>query len=249
MFDKDLNKFFKYLKKKDDAGSKIVFFTTSNRWVGDKETPKSSQLAKEISNKLKNCEVIDVSKLKIWPCEGNASKNGGNNCGVKEAILKNDKKNPHKIIRCWASVNNKDDEMHVVANKIYESDIIVFFGSVRWGKMNSIYTELLERLTWMESRHTTLKESNLLKDKEAGIVAMGHNWNGQNVVDLEKDVLRFFGFKVPKELSFNRQWTFDSDDESLRGYNKDYKDFLNELGNWLKDSLVDFNSWINRTVK
>jgi multimeric flavodoxin WrbA len=135
----------------------------------------------------------------------------------------------------------------MVANKIYESDIIVFFGSIRWGKMNAVYTQLIERLTWLENRHASLGESNLLKDKEVGIVAMGHNWNGQNAVELEKEVLKFFGFQTPKELSFNRQWTTDSTDETLKGYKQDYKDFLKEktLLDSLKESYRDFTEWFS----
>jgi len=137
--------------------------------------------------------------------------------------------------------------MYVVANKIYESDIIVFFGSIRWGKMNAVYTQLIERLTWLENRHASLGESNILKDKEVGIVAMGHNWNGQDAVELEKQVLKYFGFQTPKELSFNRQWTTDPKDESLKGYKQDYKDYLKEktLLDSLKESYRDFSDWIN----
>jgi hypothetical protein len=248
--EKDIKKFFNYLKKKDLEGSKIVFFTTSNRWEEHKETPKSSQLALDIRSKLSNCEVIDVSKLKIFPCEGNVSSDKGNGCGLKAALLKDDKKNPHKFIRCWASINNQTDEMYVVANKIYEADVIVFFGSIRWGKMNAIYTHLIERLTWLENRWASLGESNLLKDKEVGVVAMGHNWNGHDAVNLEKDVLKFFGFKTPKELSFNRQWTMDPSDETLSGYKKDFKDFLEEKSviDTLKESLTDFSKWIGRKL-
>ena len=32
-----IKKFFNYLKQKDANGSRIVFLTTSNRWVGDKD--------------------------------------------------------------------------------------------------------------------------------------------------------------------------------------------------------------------
>jgi multimeric flavodoxin WrbA len=247
---KFINKFYTYLKEKDNAGQRILFLTTSNRWVGEKELPKSSELALDIRNKLKNCEVIDVSKLKIFPCEGNVSRHDGNNCGIKESLLKDTKKNPHGIVRCWASFNNPTDELYIVANKIYESDIIVFFGSIRWGKMNSIYTQLIERLTWLENRHTTLKESNILKDKEVGVVAMGHNWNGQNSVELERQVLEYFGFKTPKELSFNRQWTDDTSDESLSGYKKDYKDFVKEKTfiETLKESYKDFSEWLNKRL-
>jgi len=248
MFQSDVKKFYNYLKKKDELGHRIIFLTTSNRWEGSGEKPKSTMFAQDLANRLANCEVLDVSKLKIFPCEGNVSRNEENRCGLKESLLKDKKKNPHGIIRCWASLNNPTDEMYVVANKIYESDIIVFFGSVRWGKMNAIYSHLMERLTWLEARHSSLGESNLLKDKEVGIIAFGHNWNGQNVVELEKDVLKFFGFKTPKELSFNRQWTNDALDETLSGYKKDYKDFLKEMNivEKLKESLTDFNSWIRK---
>ena len=247
---KDIKRFFNYLKKKDSEGCKIVFFTTSNRWIEHKENPKSSQLALDIRSKLTNCEVIDVSKLKIFTCEGNVSSKDGNGCGIKAALLKDDKKNPNKFIRCWASVNNPTDEMYVVANKIYDADIVVFFGSIRWGKMNSTYTHLIERLTWLENRWSSLGESNLLKEKEVGIVAMGHNWNGQDAVELEKEVLRYFGFKVPKELSFNRQWTNDPTDETLSGYKKDFKEFLEEktIIDSLKESLTDFSKWIEKKL-
>ena len=155
----DLINLINYLKKQDN---KILFLTTSNRWEGDNETPKSTLLAKEIATKLKEVKIIDISKLNIYPCEGNVSTKRGNTCGVKEALLKNKEKNPHNVIRCWASINHKDDELYKVANAILDSDIVIFFGSIRWGKMNSIYTKLIERLTWLESRKSTLGESSLL---------------------------------------------------------------------------------------
>lgn len=221
---KEYDKLYEYLKKSKDK--KIVFLTTSNRWSGENEKPKSSILAEQLSKKLKNVEIIDVSKLKIFSCEGNVSTHKGNNCGVKAALLKNKEKNPHNFIRCWASINNKTDEMHKVANAIFESDIVIFFGSIRWGKMNSIYTTLIERLTWLENRHSNLNESNLLKNKEAVIIAIGHNWNGKEAIKLEKEVLTFFGFKTPDILSFNWQFTNDKLDETKRGYIQEFSKFL-----------------------
>ena len=220
-----LKRLEEYLSK---SGKKILFLTTSNRWEGEKELPKSSMLAEELSKKLNFVEIINISKLKIFPCEGNVSTHGGNTCGLKEAMLKSN--NPDKFIRCWASINNPTDEMHKVANAIHSADIVIFFGSIRWGKMNAVYTQLIERLTWLENRHATLGESNLLKDKEAGVVAVGHNWNGAEVVKLEKEVLGFFGFKTPDTLSFNWQFTKDKNDETKSGYKKEYKSFLSFFG-------------------
>lgn len=236
-----LEKLYKHLKKNEDK--KILFLTTSNRWEGEKEQPKSSIVAQELAKQLKSVEIINVSKLKIFPCEGNVSTHGGNTCGVKDAMLKSN--NPDKFIRCWASINNPTDEMYRVANAIYAADIVIFFGSIRWGKMNAIYTQLIERLTWLENRHTTLGESNLLKEKEAGIVAIGHNWNGKEAVKLEKEVLEFFGFKTPDALSFNWQYLADADDESQSGYKKEYKSFMKEFDfvESLKEGIKKFREY------
>ena len=242
----NLKKLYNYLKK--NQKKKILFLTTSNRWEGDKELPKSSIIADELIKKLgsERIELINVAKLKIFPCEGNVSTKRGNTCGLKDAKLDDDKKNPTGHIRCWASLNNKSDEMYKVANAIFDADIVIFFGSIRWGKMNSIYGELVERLTWLENRHNTLGESNLLKNKEVGVIAVGHNWNGEESVKLEKQVLGFFGFKTPDVLSFNWQWTKDKFDESKKGYLQEFGDFLKEFDfvETLQESIIKFRNWI-----
>ena len=244
----NLKKLYNYLKK--NKNKKILFLTTSNRWEGDNELPKSSIIADELIKKLGSdrVQLINVAKLKIYPCEGNVSTKRGNTCGLKEAKLDDKEKNPTGHIRCWASLNNKSDEMYKVANAIFDADIVIFFGSIRWGKMNSIYGELVERLTWLDNRHTTLGESNLLKDKEVGVIATGHNWNGEEAVKLEKQVLSFFGFKTPDVLSFNWQWTKDKNDESKKGYLEDFGDFLREFDfvESLKESIIKFKEWIKK---
>ena len=70
-----LNKLYKYLKNSD---KKILFLTTSSRWEGEKELPKSSVIAHELAKNLKSVEIINVSKLKIFSCEGNVSNKEGN---------------------------------------------------------------------------------------------------------------------------------------------------------------------------
>ena len=205
-----------YLKDK----KKILFITTSNRWEGDKELPKSSQLAWHIESFLleNSVKVIDASKLKIHYCEGNVSRMEGNNCGVKEAALKDKEKNPTGDLRCWASINNKDDELWKISKELFEADAIVFFVSVRWGQTNAVYQTLIERLNWIENRHIVLQEENIIKDKVAGIVVIGQNWNGSQVLDIQKKVLKFYGFEIPEELSFSWQYTDDALEETEKSY-------------------------------
>lgn len=221
-----LEKTLKYLESK----KKVLLITTSNRWEGHKDdVPKSTQLAQSIVEKLgtDKCTLIDASKLHICVCEGNVSSKTGNHCGTKDSLLKDKDKNPSGYHRCWASLNNKNDELWKITKELFESDVVLFFISIRWGQTNSIYQKLIERLCWIENRHTTLGESNIVKNIDAGIIAIGQNWNGNDVVQTQKQVLEFYGFKTPSELFWNWQFTDQTTDEKKSSYSKAIKIFDN----------------------
>jgi multimeric flavodoxin WrbA len=151
----------------------------------------------------------------------------GNECGLKKASLKDKDKNPTGHHRCWRNINNPDDELWKISKVLFESDTVLFFGSIRWGQMNAIYQNLIERLTWLENRHSTLGETNILKDTSCGIIATGQNWRGKDVIEVQKQVLSFFGFDVKDELSWNWQYTMDAKDETNESYKKSGDDFMN----------------------
>lgn len=222
LYAKKYKKTIDYLRNKN----KVLLLTTSNRWSQHKDdVPKSSRLAIKIQDLLgkEKVTLIDTTKLNIVPCEGNVSSNreyNGNHCGTKGACLKDKEKNPSGHHRCWASVNEKGDELWKITKELFESDCVVFFASIRWGQANGYYQKLIERLTWLENRHSSLGESNIIKDIDVGFIATGQNWNGKTVVDTQKQVLEFFGFKTPSELFWNWQFTDAATDETLRSYNK-----------------------------
>lgn len=210
---------------------KIVFLTTSNRWTGDKETPKSSMIAEYLKTKFPNSVLLNVNQLNIHMCEGNVSRLSGNNCGVKEALLKDSFKNPSNQHRCWASLNNPDDELWKVTKELLNADCIIFFASVRWGQTNAVYQKLIERLTWLENRHTTFNEENILKDKTVGLVLIGQNWNGNVILKTQREVLNFFGFNTHDDTLFwNWQYTNDTYDESAESYQDAVTEFKKEIG-------------------
>jgi hypothetical protein len=226
--------FLKYLRHKND----ILFLTTSTRYIEHKDDiPKSTQFARDIKKHFKNkrITIIDVPLLEIYPCEGNISSKKGNHCGVQEAVLKNKQKNPSGNHRCWASINNKDDELYKITRVLFQSKVVVFFGSVRWGQTNSVYQRLFERLSWIENRVTTLGEAPIkqITKCEAGIILFGQNWNGAQVLKTQKQNFEWFGFKVPDELSFNWQYTSDAEDESA----KSYKDAIRDFGRLIQITL------------
>lgn len=216
---KPLEKTIEYLQ-----GKECVFITTSNRW--DKEIPKSSELAEVMASMIDpKPRIFDAFKLQIYSCEGNVSHRDGNHCGTKDAILKDKDKNPGNFLRCWASLNHPDDELWRISKAIYESECVIFFGSVRWGSMNATYQKLLERLTWIENRQSTLGEKNPVKGIKAGLIALGHNWRGSDVLKQQRAILDMFGFDTPDVLYFNHQWSKEIYDESQKGYEQDSKDF------------------------
>jgi multimeric flavodoxin WrbA len=226
-----------YLSSKKD--SKVLFITTSTRYpfntgydkggVED-ELPKSTELALHIKKSIPNkSKWIDIPQLKIVPCEGNVSHKSGNSCGILDAKLNTKEKNPTGHHRCWASLNDPSDQLWQVSRDIFNSNIVLFFSSIRWGQTNSEYQKLIERLTWLENRHSTLGEDNIIGDKEAGFICVGQNWNGINVVGVQKKVLNFYGFKTPDNLFWNWQYTDNPKDETQESYKKSYSEFKKEI--------------------
>lgn len=227
---KTLQKTIDILKNK----KKVLLLSCSNRYNWDEndiDIPKSKMLAMYINDELKdNSKLIDVSKLKIFPCEGNVSRKDGNSCGLLKSKLKDKDKNPTGHHRCWASLNNKSDELWKVSKELFESDVVIFFSSVRWGQTNMFYQNLIERLTWIENRHSTLGESNIVKDIESGFICVGQNWNGENVTETQKKVHEFYGFDVNDNLYWNWQYTKNENDESKSSYKKSHKKFIDDMG-------------------
>ena len=204
---------------------KVTFVTTSTRsqYIEENgESPKSSQLARHLADKLRQrgvkVEVIDAAKLKIHDCMGCVSEMHGNHCGVKESKLKDEKKNPTGNIRCWASHDFEDDELYKIANAIYDSQAVIFFGSQRWGSVNAIYQRLIERLDWMENMHSTLGEKSTISGIQAGLIVIGQNWRVEDSIATQKKVLEFFGFDTPDELFIGWQYTRDANDENPESY-------------------------------
>ncbi len=143
--------------------------------------------------------------------------------------MKDDKKNPSGNHRCWASLNNKSDELWKVSKELFESDVVLFFSSVRWGQANMYYQNLIERLTWIQNRHSTLGEKNVVENIESGFICVGQNWNGENVTEVQKNVHEFYGFKTNDKLYWNWQYTKDENDETQKSYKKSYNKFYKDF--------------------
>lgn len=226
---KALDETIKILKNKN----KVLLLSCSNRFNWDDKNidiPKSRLLALHIQEELGDkATYMDITELKILPCEGNVSRADGNSCGLLKAALKDKKKNPTGNHRCWVNINEPSDELWKVSKELFESDAVVFFSSIRWGQANMYYQNLMERLTWIQNRHTTLGESNLIKDIESGFICVGQNWNGENVTETQKESHEYYGFKPNNKLYWNWQYTKDSNDETQKSYKKSHDKFIKDM--------------------
>jgi multimeric flavodoxin WrbA len=224
---KAIQKTIGILKKR----KKVLLLSCSNRYQLEDEVdiPKSKMIALYMQSQLnENSTLIDVTDLNIFPCEGNVSRKDGNDCGVLDAALKDKIKNPARHHRCWASFNNPTDELWKISKELFESDTVVFFSSIRWGQTNMYYQNLIERLTWLENRHATLGESNLIENIESGFICVGQNWNGEVVNETQKKVHAFYGFKPNNDLYWNWQFTKNVNDETQKSYKASHKKFIRD---------------------
>ena len=226
---KKLEKTISELQKLD----KVLLLTCSNRYnwdPNDVDIPKSTILAMVINEYLNEKSVlIDVPELNIIPCEGNVSRKDGNSCGLMKSKLKDKDKNPTGYHRCWASFNDKSDELWKISKELFESNAVIFFTSVRWGQANMFYQKLIERLTWIENRHTTLGESNIVENIQSGFICTGQNWKGMDVVDTQKRVHTFYGFKPNNTFYWNWQFTNKISDETEESYEEAFPAFVKKF--------------------
>ena len=211
---------------------KVLLLTCSNRnsEVIKTQKPKSTILAKVINNNVNNSTLIDVTQLKIYPCEGNVSRMEGNVCGVKDAKLLDKNKNPSGYHRCWASINNPDDELWKISKELFESDCVIFFASVRWGAANMFYQKLIERLNWINNRFIPLGESNIIKNITSGFIIVGQHQYADVICKTQYENHDYYGFKANKDLYwFWNAEDIEYDDETLEGYKESYSDFFDEF--------------------
>jgi len=208
-----------------EAREDVLLLTTSNRYSEHRwDTPKSTRLASWIADHLERrgqrVVLLDVPKLRIHPCEGNISGARGNTCGVPGARLRDARKNPTGQHRCWASINNEDDQLYRVSRELLRSRVVVFFASARWGQTNSVYQRLLERLSWIENRVSSLGEPPIaqLEGLEAGLVLFGHNWHDTQILETQRQNFRWFGWRTPAALSFAWQFARTANVESPASY-------------------------------
>ena len=68
-----------------------------------------------------------------------------------------------------------------------------------------------------------------MENIQSGFICVGQNWKGLDVVDTQKKVHFFYGFKPNNNLYWNWQYTTKITDETEESYKKSFKSFVDKF--------------------
>ncbi len=85
-------------------------------------------------------------------------------------------------------------------------------------------------MTWIENISHTLGESNIVEKIQSGFICTGQNWKGLDVVDTQKRVHTFYGFKPNDKFYWNWQFTSKITDETQKSYKEAFPTFVKKFG-------------------
>lgn len=124
-------------------------------------------------------ELIDLKELKIFPCGGHYS------LGPKECYYP-----------CRRMEEEPSDQLLLVYEAILRSDIVIFATPIRWGNYSSSMQLLIERMNCIENMDSVFGVE-MIKDKVAGLVLIGHEDGYQRSAGTLMSTLSFMGFHFP----------------------------------------------------
>ena len=68
-----------------------------------------------------------------------------------------------------------------------------------------------------------------MENIQSGFICTGQNWNGLDVVDTQRRVHTFYGFKPNNNLYWNWQYTNKMSDETQESYKKSFPEFVKKF--------------------
>ncbi len=93
---------------------------------------------------------------------------------------------------------SKTDKWPVIAQKIIDSDIIIFATPIWWGHRSSLMQRIIERMDSFDEQYKE-KGRSILLNKTAGVVITGSEDGAQATLGTILSVLTFMNFTIPPE--------------------------------------------------
>ncbi|MBI4360682.1 flavodoxin family protein [Candidatus Micrarchaeota archaeon] len=163
---------------------KAVGISTSSRPEYGGKSSHSKKILSEVMDKLgalgAETSLIDAKTLNIYECAGYYSR-GQTEC----------------IFPCKTSIARQDDAMKNVYRALLENDVVIWATPVRWGMYSALFKKIIERMNCIENMQSVFGV-NLIQDKVAGFVVIGHEDGAQNTAGLMAITMSNMGWTIPK---------------------------------------------------
>lgn len=124
-------------------------------------------------------QLIDAKTLQLYECAGYYSR-GQTEC----------------IFPCKTSIARKDDQMKQIYRALLESDIVIWATPIRWGMYSALIKKIIERMNCIENMQSVFG-MNLIENKVAGFVVIGHEDGAQNTAGLLAMTMSAMGWNIP----------------------------------------------------
>lgn len=163
---------------------KAVGISTSSRPEYGGKSSHSKKILSEVMDQLGSLgaetTTIDAKALNIYECAGYYSR-GQTEC----------------IFPCKTSIARQDDAMKTIYRALLENDIVIWATPVRWGMYSALFKKIIERMNCIENMQSVFGV-DLIKDKVAGFVVIGHEDGAQNTAGLMAITMSNMGWTIPK---------------------------------------------------
>ncbi|MDP2717887.1 MAG: NAD(P)H-dependent oxidoreductase, partial [Candidatus Micrarchaeota archaeon] len=163
---------------------RAVGISTSTRPAYGGKSSHSQRILGEVMGHLTELgaqtQTIDAKALNVYECAGYYSR-GQTEC----------------IFPCKTSIARKDDQMRQIYRALLENDIVIWATPIRWGMYGALFKKIVERMNCIENMQSVFGV-DLIKDKVAGFVVIGHEDGAQNTAGLMAMTMSNMGWHVPK---------------------------------------------------
>ena len=162
---------------------RAVGISTSNRPEYGGKFSHSKMILQEVLDHLQKkgaqTQMIDAKNLQVYDCAGYYSR-GQTEC----------------IFPCKTSIARKDDQMKDIYRALLESDIVIWATPIRWGMYGALLKKIIERMNCIENMQSVFGV-NLIENKVAGFVVIGHEDGAQNTAGLLSMTMSATGWNIP----------------------------------------------------
>ncbi|HLD75828.1 MAG TPA: NAD(P)H-dependent oxidoreductase [Candidatus Norongarragalinales archaeon] len=138
-----------------------------------------SEVMGHLGDRGAETQLIDAKTLNLYECAGYYSR-GQTEC----------------IFPCKTSIARKDDQMKMIYRALLESDVVIWATPIRWGMYSALIKKIIERMNCIENMQSVFG-MNLIENKVAGFVTIGHEDGAQNTAGLLAMTMSAMGWNIP----------------------------------------------------